>query len=707
MSASPATATGTSSTTESGALSGLTPGTEYYFQIEATNSAGTTYGSVLNFTTPAAAPTATTNAATSVSGTGATLNGSVNAEGASTTVTYCYSTSSSLSNCVGGTVTTVNGSTTPVTGNTNTAETAALTGLTPNTEYFFQIKAVNSVGTTYGAVLNFTTRVAPAATTSAASGTTATTSTLNGSVNAENASTTVSFCYSTSSLTNCSGATTVSAPPGHGHGHLEHRRDGRAERPDARHRVLLPDRGDQQRRHHLWLGAQLHHPGGGPHRHDERGHQRQRHGGDPQRLGQRRGGLDHGHLLLQHLELLTSCVGGTVTTVNGSTPTVTGTSNTAETAALTGLTPNTEYFFQIKAVNSVGTTYGAVLNFTTLERPAATTSAASGTTATTSTLNGTVNAENASTTVSFCYSTSSLLANCSGATTVAGSTPTVTGTSNTAETGGAERPDARHRVLLPDRGDQQRRHHLRLGAQLHHLGRGPKCHDERGDQRQRHGGDPQRLGQRQGGLDHSHLLLQHLELQQLLGRTVTTVTGQPQTVTGSDTAETAALTGLTPNTEYFFQIKATNSVGTTYGAVLNFTTTLSPGRHHERGQRHHRHDHDPQWLGQRGERLDRGQLLLQHHVADQLHGRDRHYRERLHHPGDGHFEHRRDGGAQRPGTQHQYYFQIEATNSAGTTYGSVLNFRLRRPRRSPSPRRGRFSAGRAPPSTPRRRPEPG
>ena len=101
-------------------------------------------------------PPPSTNAATSVSGTGATLNGSVNAEGASTTVTYCYSTSS-LTNCVGGTVTTVNGSTTPVTGTTNTAETATLSGLAPNTEYFFQIKAVNSAATTYGAVLNFTT----------------------------------------------------------------------------------------------------------------------------------------------------------------------------------------------------------------------------------------------------------------------------------------------------------------------------------------------------------------------------------------------------------------------------------------------------------------------------------------------------------------------------------------------------------------------
>ena len=53
-----------------------------------------------------------------------------------------------------------------------------------------------------------------------------------------------------------------------------------------------------------------------------------------------------------------------------------------------------------------------MLNFTTTELPAATTTVASDTTATTSTLNGTVNAENASTAVTFCYSTSSLLTSC-------------------------------------------------------------------------------------------------------------------------------------------------------------------------------------------------------------------------------------------------------------------------------------------------------
>ena len=305
VTASPATATGTSSTTESAALSGLAPGTEYFFQIEATNSAGTTYGSVLNFTTSPAAPSATTSAATSVTGSAATLNGTVSANGASTTVTFCYSTSSALANCSG--ATSVNASPNTTSGS-NVAETAALSSLTPNTEYYFQIKAVNSVTTTYGAVLNFTTTELPGATTSAATSVTATGATLNGSVNAENASTSVSFCYSTTSPTNCSGATVVTASPA----------------------------------------------------------------------------------------------------------TATGTSSTTESAALSGLAPGTEYFFQIEATNSAGTTYGSVLNFTTpAAAPTATTNAATSVSGAAATLNGSVNAEGASTTVTYCYSTSSLT-NCVG-----------------------------------------------------------------------------------------------------------------------------------------------------------------------------------------------------------------------------------------------------------------------------------------------------
>src|SRR3984957_13552056 len=148
------------------------------------NGSSTGNGSVLI----AKAPVATASAATGTTSTASTLNGSVNAENASTAVTFCYSTSSSIGNCTG-TVTTVNGSTPTVTGNTNTAETAALSGLAPGTQYFFNIEAVNSAGTTFGTATSFTTlAAAPTATTNAATSVTGSGGTLNGSVNAGGAS---------------------------------------------------------------------------------------------------------------------------------------------------------------------------------------------------------------------------------------------------------------------------------------------------------------------------------------------------------------------------------------------------------------------------------------------------------------------------------------------------------------------------------------
>ena len=69
---------------ESAILTGLTANTTYYFEVQATSAGGTTDGTILHFTTSAAAatpPAATTVAATAITATGATLNASVNPEG--------------------------------------------------------------------------------------------------------------------------------------------------------------------------------------------------------------------------------------------------------------------------------------------------------------------------------------------------------------------------------------------------------------------------------------------------------------------------------------------------------------------------------------------------------------------------------------------------------------------------------------------------
>jgi len=96
------------------------------------------------------APVATTEAATLVTTSGAKLNASVTANNATTTVTFEYGTSTSYGSTVAATPSSV-------TGATATAVSATLTGLAVNTTYYYRVKAVSSVGTTYGAAQSFIT----------------------------------------------------------------------------------------------------------------------------------------------------------------------------------------------------------------------------------------------------------------------------------------------------------------------------------------------------------------------------------------------------------------------------------------------------------------------------------------------------------------------------------------------------------------------
>ena len=181
--------TGSSDTPVSKAITGLAPNTQYHFRAAGVNTNGSAQGSDLTFTTSAAAPTASTGSASSITSTGATLNGTVNAFNASTTVTFEYGQTTSY-----GTSVTANPS--PVTGMSDTPVNYAITGLAPNTLYHFRVVATNSGGTTQGLDQTFTTgSVAPTATTGAAASVSANGATLNASVNAHNASTTVTFEY--------------------------------------------------------------------------------------------------------------------------------------------------------------------------------------------------------------------------------------------------------------------------------------------------------------------------------------------------------------------------------------------------------------------------------------------------------------------------------------------------------------------------------
>ncbi|HPG40304.1 MAG TPA: FlgD immunoglobulin-like domain containing protein [bacterium] len=117
-------------------------GTLYNFALT-----GSTSNWVAGFITKA---TVTTDAAANVSADGATLNGTVNANNASTTVTFEYG----LTTGYGSTVT---ADESPVTGGTATAVSYTLTGLLPGTTYHYRAVGVNSKGTTNGDDVTFDT----------------------------------------------------------------------------------------------------------------------------------------------------------------------------------------------------------------------------------------------------------------------------------------------------------------------------------------------------------------------------------------------------------------------------------------------------------------------------------------------------------------------------------------------------------------------
>lgn len=135
----------------SASITGLTANTTYYVRAYAVNSAGTGYGSEVNFTTlqNVSLPSVITGTPTNVTENQATCGGNVTNDGGGTVTArgICWSTSQNP---------TVSGNhTTNGTGTGNF--TATLTGLTPNTTYYVRAYATNSAGTAYGSQKSFTT----------------------------------------------------------------------------------------------------------------------------------------------------------------------------------------------------------------------------------------------------------------------------------------------------------------------------------------------------------------------------------------------------------------------------------------------------------------------------------------------------------------------------------------------------------------------
>ena len=134
-------------------ITGLTPGITYYVRAYATNQNGTFYGSEVAVTTtatsPSTLPSVTTIAVTNVTTTEATVTGTVTSDGGEpvTQRGFVYDT---LPNPTTSSMVTYHGTGTGQFSN-------LLTSLLSSKTYYVRAFATNSVGTTYGNELSFTT----------------------------------------------------------------------------------------------------------------------------------------------------------------------------------------------------------------------------------------------------------------------------------------------------------------------------------------------------------------------------------------------------------------------------------------------------------------------------------------------------------------------------------------------------------------------
>ena len=129
----------------------VTNSTEYrYYAFKFADNWGATYLGVSRIelqTEDVGVPSVTTSAATNVEATTATLNGNITYNGGATITErgfYCDTNESPTTKYT-------------VAGTSTGAFTKDMTDLAPNVKYYFKAFATNSVGTSYGSILNFTT----------------------------------------------------------------------------------------------------------------------------------------------------------------------------------------------------------------------------------------------------------------------------------------------------------------------------------------------------------------------------------------------------------------------------------------------------------------------------------------------------------------------------------------------------------------------
>jgi subtilisin family serine protease/sugar lactone lactonase YvrE len=136
--------------TKSKAIAGLASNTTYHYRIVASNSEGTSFGADKTLTT-LKLPKATTEAATEVKATTATLKGTVNPEGSATAYQFEYGKTTAYGNKIPASPKSVGS------GTSNVAVSEAINGLAASTVYHYRVVAISQAGTTNGADKTLTT----------------------------------------------------------------------------------------------------------------------------------------------------------------------------------------------------------------------------------------------------------------------------------------------------------------------------------------------------------------------------------------------------------------------------------------------------------------------------------------------------------------------------------------------------------------------
>lgn len=522
----------------------LLPGTTYYYQVRAYDVfSDSAYSDPANATTPAVAPSVVTEAVSNNGGTTATLNGTVNPNGAQTTVSFEWGMTSSY------------GSVTldqliPA-GTAEVSVSASLTGLAPSALYYYRVKAVNSMGTAYGSEASFATPItAPAATTNPETNNTGNSATLNGTINPNGGDTSVHFEWGVD-LTYGHSTQTQTIPAGTGAVSVAAGITGLSANTGYHYRVVATNASGTTNGSDSPFTTPVIAPSAAT---------------NPASNNSGNAATLNGTVNPNGAETSAHFEWGATAAYGNTTPTQTipsGTSVVAVSADITGLTPNNPCHFRMVATNSVGTTNGTDASFTTpVIAPSAITNPVSGNTGNAATLNASVNPNGAQTFVHFEWGTDASYGNSTSVQTIPPGTSSVDVTANVS--GLSVNGSYRFRVIATNSAGTTNGNDVAFATPSNAppLATTAAVGNKNGNSATLNGSvNPNGLqvsAYFEWGTDASY------------GNTTAV---QLLPAGAGNVSMSSTITGLTANTTYHYRIVAINSDGTTNGSDATFTTS--------------------------------------------------------------------------------------------------------------------------------------